>query len=129
MLSVHITAKVVSLNPTHGQVYSMQHYVINSNNAYWLRLQFFSYLKQYIIDNFVISGTSLLLVGMLGMVIIFIYALVSFAILRERFLYSSLGRHCTTVYECFITVLHHGFVDSLYTVSVTKYRKFRHIEI
>jgi hypothetical protein len=96
--------------------------LIFSNNAYWLRLQFCPYLNQYIIDNFVISGTSLLLVGMLGMVIIFIYALVSFAVLRERFLLSSLGRHCTTVYECFITVLHHGFVDSLYTVSVTKYR-------
>jgi len=98
-------------------------FVINfCNNAHWPVLQFCPLLKQYIIYNFVISGTSLLLVGMLGMVIIFIYALVSFAILRERFLLSSLGRHCTTVYECFITVLHHGFVDSLYTVSLTKNR-------
>ena len=29
MQSVPITTKVVSLNPTHGEVYSIQHYVIN----------------------------------------------------------------------------------------------------
>jgi hypothetical protein len=29
MQSVPITTKVVSLNPAHGEVYSMQHYVIN----------------------------------------------------------------------------------------------------
>jgi hypothetical protein len=28
MKSVHITTKVVSLNPTHGEVYLLQHYVI-----------------------------------------------------------------------------------------------------
>jgi hypothetical protein len=28
MQSVPITTKVVSLNPTHGEVYSVQHYVI-----------------------------------------------------------------------------------------------------
>ena len=28
MQSVHITTKVVSLNPAHGEVYSIQHYVI-----------------------------------------------------------------------------------------------------
>jgi hypothetical protein len=29
MQSVHITTKVVSLNPANGKVYSMQHYVLN----------------------------------------------------------------------------------------------------
>jgi hypothetical protein len=28
MQSVHITTKVVSSNPAHGEVYSIQHYVI-----------------------------------------------------------------------------------------------------
>ena len=28
MQSVHITTKVVGLNPAHGEVYSIQHYVI-----------------------------------------------------------------------------------------------------
>jgi inositol 1,4,5-triphosphate receptor type 1 len=83
------------------------------------RFDLYLYLVTLTVYKESTKPSSLLLVGMLGMVIIFIYALVSFAVLRERFLLSSLGRHCTTVYECFITVLHHGFVDSLYTVSVT----------
>jgi hypothetical protein len=32
MQSVHITTKVVSLNATHGEVYSIQHYVIKFVN-------------------------------------------------------------------------------------------------
>jgi hypothetical protein len=30
-----ITTKVVSLNPTHGKVYSMQHYVIKFVSDLW----------------------------------------------------------------------------------------------
>jgi hypothetical protein len=33
MQSVHITTKVVSLNPAHGEVYSIQHYVIKFVSA------------------------------------------------------------------------------------------------
>ncbi|CAC5372100.1 unnamed protein product [Mytilus coruscus] len=80
-----------------------------------LHIAVLNQLLKRVIQAVTTNGTSLLLVGMLGMVIIFIYALLSFAVLRERFLEASKGRDCTTVYECFITVLHHGFVDSLYT--------------
>ena len=33
--SVHITTKVVSSNPVHGEVYSMQHYVIKFVSVLW----------------------------------------------------------------------------------------------
>ena len=33
MQSVPITTKVVSLNPSHGDVYSIQHYVIKKNSV------------------------------------------------------------------------------------------------
>ena len=33
--SVHITTKVVSLNPAHGEVYSIQHYVIKFISDLW----------------------------------------------------------------------------------------------
>ena len=35
MLSVPITTKVVSLNPAHGEVYSIQYYVIKFVSAGW----------------------------------------------------------------------------------------------
>jgi len=35
MQSVPITTKVVSLNPTHGEVYSIQQYVIKFVSDWW----------------------------------------------------------------------------------------------
>jgi hypothetical protein len=35
MQSVPITSKVVSSNPTHGEVYLIQHYVIKFVNCLW----------------------------------------------------------------------------------------------
>lgn len=56
------------------------------------------------------------MVALLGLAIFFCYSLVAFAFLRESFFQESAGRHCRTVYQCFITMIHHGFVDSPYTV-------------
>jgi hypothetical protein len=59
---------------------------------------------------------SLILVGILGLVIIFMFALLAFGFFRE-WLDPLSGRHCRTAYECFITIIHHGFVEGMYTVS------------
>ncbi|XP_061178320.1 inositol 1,4,5-trisphosphate receptor type 2-like [Saccostrea echinata] len=61
------------------------------------------------------NGKSLLMVALLGLAIFFCYSLVAFAVLRESFFQESAGRHCRTVYQCFITMIHHGFVDTPYT--------------
>ncbi|XP_070173454.1 inositol 1,4,5-trisphosphate-gated calcium channel ITPR3-like [Littorina saxatilis] len=60
------------------------------------------------------NGVSLVLVGILGLAIIFMFALVAFAFFRA-YLDSDNGRQCRTVYECFVTVMHHGFVEGMYT--------------
>ncbi|XP_065924757.1 inositol 1,4,5-trisphosphate receptor type 2 isoform X5 [Magallana gigas] len=61
------------------------------------------------------NGKSLLMVALLGLAIFFCYSLVAFAFLRERYFLESAGRHCRTVYQCFVTMIHHGFVDTPYT--------------
>lgn len=63
------------------------------------------------------TGKSLLMVALLGLAVFFCYSLISFAFFRETFLKEDDGRHCRTVYHCFITMIHHGFVDSPYTVG------------
>ena len=59
---------------------------------------------------------SLVLVAILGLAIIFMFSLVAFAFYRE-YLDSTNGRQCRTAYECFVTLIHHGFVEGMYTVS------------
>ncbi|XP_078311676.1 inositol 1,4,5-trisphosphate-gated calcium channel ITPR2-like [Crassostrea virginica] len=61
------------------------------------------------------NGKSLLMVALLGLAIFLCYSLVAFAFLREVYFLESAGRHCRTVYQCFITMIHHGFVDTPYT--------------
>lgn len=54
------------------------------------------------------NGKSLLMVALLGLAIFFCYSLVAFAFLRERYFLESAGRHCRTVYQCFVTMIHHA---------------------
>ncbi|XP_062567417.1 inositol 1,4,5-trisphosphate receptor type 3-like isoform X1 [Saccostrea cucullata] len=61
------------------------------------------------------NGKSLLMVALLGLAVFFCYSLISFAFFREVFFQEAAGRHCRTVYQCFITMIHHGFVDTPYT--------------
>ncbi|XP_062589198.1 inositol 1,4,5-trisphosphate receptor type 3-like [Saccostrea cucullata] len=61
------------------------------------------------------NGKALLMVALLGLALFFCYSLVAFAVLRESFFKELNGRHCRTVYQCFITMIHHGFVDTPYT--------------
>ncbi|XP_033761182.1 inositol 1,4,5-trisphosphate receptor type 3-like isoform X6 [Pecten maximus] len=61
------------------------------------------------------NGKSLLMVTLLGLAILFIYSLVAFALLREKYFLEGNGRHCRTVGQCFISMIHHGLVDSPYT--------------
>ncbi|OWF37431.1 Inositol 1,4,5-trisphosphate receptor type 3 [Mizuhopecten yessoensis] len=72
-------------------------------------------LLKRVIQAVTTNGMSLMLVALLGLAIMFIYSLVGFAFLRERFFKEDEGRHCRTVAQCFITITHHGFVDVPYT--------------
>ena len=75
------------------------------------------------------AGVSLLWVAVLGGIILYIYAVISFAFLHESF--HDKGEnplYCNTLGHCFITVIRWGLIDNLgqvyllllfYTYSVT----------
>ncbi|KAK3607291.1 hypothetical protein CHS0354_002916 [Potamilus streckersoni] len=61
------------------------------------------------------NGCSLLMVAILGLAFFYIYALILFVSYRGWIWKESDGRHCTTVYQCFVSIIHHGFVGGPYT--------------
>lgn len=72
----------------------------------------------YIYNTYcLLLGYSLLWVFLFGMVILSIYALISFAYFREIFREN--GHFCNTLYECAISVLHRGLVDGIFNVGLT----------
>ncbi|KAL8600021.1 hypothetical protein ACOMHN_057790 [Nucella lapillus] len=79
-----------------------------------LHVALMNQLLQRVILAVTRNGVSLVLVAILGLAIIFMFSLVAFAFYRE-YLDADNGRQCRTAYECFITLIHHGFVEGMYT--------------
>ena len=64
-------------------------------------------------------GRSLLWVGALGLVILYIYSVGAFAFLRSEF-HEPEGdnvRFCQSLIQCFVSVLEYGLLDTLGAVS------------
>lgn len=71
----------------------------------------------FLIDvHYDVSGKSLMMVALLGLAIFYIYSLILFAFYSDWMWSSDNGRHCGRVYECLISMVHHGLVDSPYAV-------------
>ena len=62
-------------------------------------------------------GKSLLWVAILGLIVFYIYALISFALLRSSFDPDS-ELYCATLWQCTITVIRYGLVGDLFDVSI-----------
>ncbi len=62
-----------------------------------------------------VVGRSLLWVAILGLIIIYIYALIGFAFLRDVFHDNAL--FCTSMWECFCTMIREGLLYGLTEVS------------
>jgi len=60
---------------------------------------------------FVYTGLSLLWVFILGMIFLYIYALVAFGFFRDLHDPNS-GMQCSHMYECFINLVHKGMILS-----------------
>ena len=64
------------------------------------------------------AGISLLWVAALGVAVLYIYSVVSFAFLHESFLVDSdEDLFCDNLFECFVTVIRYGLIDGLGLVS------------
>ena len=65
-----------------------------------------------IFDFFLYLGKSLIWVAILGLIVLFIYAVVSFAWLHNYFTPAD-GQFCETLAECFYSVVRIGLLDTL----------------
>ena len=76
------------------------------------------------------TGRSLLWVGALGLVVMYIYSVGTFAFLPNQFHDPSEDsdnvRFCRSLFECFISVLEYGLLDTLGGVSVNVLINFGH---
>ena len=64
---------------------------------------------------FYIAGKSLLWVAALGLVVLYIYAVVSFAFLHESFAApdnSDATLFCSTLYECLASTIRYGLIEN-----------------
>ncbi|KAL3848189.1 hypothetical protein ACJMK2_019063 [Sinanodonta woodiana] len=80
-----------------------------------LHLPELNQLLKRVIQAVTTNGRSLLMVALLGLGFFYIYALFLFAFYRGWALKDDTGRYCNTMYQCFVTVIHHCFVGGPYT--------------
>lgn len=78
-----------------------------------------------VILAFVFVGVSLLWVAILGLIVIYIYALVGFSLLRAYF---SPGEYlyCSTLWQCTVTVIRYGLIGDMFDVSTKTIRMYEH---
>ena len=70
-------------------------------------------------------GLSLIWVAILGVIVLFIYAVVSFAFLHESFQAENNNDgdlFCSTLYECFASTIRYGLLDNLGLVCGVRMR-------
>ncbi|KAH3809582.1 hypothetical protein DPMN_137955 [Dreissena polymorpha] len=78
-----------------------------------LHITVMNQLLKRVIQAVTTNGLSLCLVALLGLAIFYIYALLLFAFYSPIWTRED-GKHCQTVYECYVSVIHHGLADSVY---------------
>jgi len=72
------------------------------------------------------TGKSLLWVAVLGFVIFYLYALISFALLRTSFDPES-ELYCATLWQCTVTVIRYGLIGDLFEVCFQHYALLRYV--
>jgi len=78
--------------------------------------ELFRLIVKAVIGVCVLLGKSLLWVAILGLIVFYIYALISFALLRSSFDPDN-ELFCATLWQCTITVVRYGLVGDLFDVS------------
>ena len=61
-------------------------------------------------------GKSLIWVAILGCIVFYLYALISFALLRSSFDPAD-GLFCSTLWQCTVTVIRYGLVGDIFEVG------------
>ncbi|XP_067668084.1 inositol 1,4,5-trisphosphate-gated calcium channel ITPR2-like [Haliotis asinina] len=84
-------------------------------SVHLLHMAMLNQLLKRVIQAVTRNGWSLVLVALLGIAIMYIFSLISFAFYRNV-LTAAEGRHCRTIYECLTTMIHHGLIEGVYNV-------------
>ncbi len=71
-------------------------------------------------------GLSLMWVGIMGLIVIYIYALIGFAFFRASFDPED-QKYCQTLYQCFVTLIRYGAVGELADVSLLFQHKVHYL--
>ena len=79
-------------------------------------------LLNHLIDHITVcdycTGDSLLWVAALGLIVVYIYAVGTFAFMPNDFDDTDEGLFCGTLFECFVTVLDYGLLDTIGLVRI-----------
>ncbi|XP_074650375.1 inositol 1,4,5-trisphosphate-gated calcium channel ITPR3-like [Tubulanus polymorphus] len=73
-----------------------------------------------VISAVTLNGKSLLWVGVLGIVIFYIYALIAFAFFRSLFNPAD-NWYCKNLFQCSITIIRYGLVGDMFEVTITAF--------
>ena len=67
-----------------------------------------------------LTGKSLLWVAFLGLIVLYMYAVLSFAILHESFFIANarFPLHCENLGQCFVSVIRYGLLNTLGAVRI-----------
>ncbi len=94
---------------------------INTISDWKMVLHFISFsifsLYVYILFSQFISGKSLVWVAILGLVLFYLYALISFAMLRSTFNPDD-SLYCATLWQCTVTVIRYGLIGDIFDVRL-----------
>ena len=67
-----------------------------------------------LLSFFAATGISLIWVAILGLIVLFIYAVISFAFLHNYFrITDDASLYCETLLECMYSVLRYGLIDNI----------------
>lgn len=111
---LHLTKSSTGLYAVSPKMVRLSQYIIS-----WFYSQHSSFLLSAPL-YLLIAGLSLLMTFLFSLVIINIFAQINFAFYRELFDADG-GTYCRSMYECFISVLHHGLIVGLYEVRITTF--------
>ncbi len=134
---VFLAASILSL-PYFGYFYCLcLLYIIIDNDILQRALQsitkngnYRGILTHWMTFCIIVVGKSLLWVAILLLAILFIYAVITFAVYNEEFTDPGNVRFCQNMEECFVTVLRFGLIDSflvmyrLYTEANPSYIQY-----
>ena len=115
MLDTYIRLSITTTNIWHSYHVQLILTLLKSNKNIFFSWIYWKMCVQFL--SFIVSGVSLLWVAILGLIVIYIYALIGFAALRAFFAPGEY-LYCSTLWQCTVTVIRYGLIGDMFDVSI-----------